>query len=298
MQVLAATIDGLYTVDDDGNPKQLAPGMVEAITAAPDGGCWLLVDRHELAELRGDDVRPVDDSGEELRAVVATDREVFVGTVGAHLLHLLDGRLGRVESFENVDGRDDWTQPWGAPGDARSFATDGHDTVFLNIHVGGILRTQDGGETWMQTIDHTVDVHEVARAADGRLFAATGARGLAVSNDDGGTWTYATDGLHGTYLRAVAPVPDGVLVSASDGPFTHNGAVYKLRDGTTTFERCERGIPARFDGNVDSQWISAAGTTVACAAPDGTLYLSRDAGDTWTVLAAGLPEPRAVLVRD
>jgi hypothetical protein len=102
--------------------------------------------------------------------------------------------------------------------------------------------------------------------------------------------------LHGTYLRAVAPVSDGVIVSASTGPFGHDGAVYGLRDGASTFERCDRGIPARFDGNIDSHWIASSGDTVACAAPDATVYLSEDRGDTWRLLASGIAQPHALLV--
>jgi photosystem II stability/assembly factor-like uncharacterized protein len=148
----------------------------------------------------------------------------------------------------------------------------------------------------VQTIDPAVDVHQIVLAPDGRLLAATGAEGLASSADGGATWTHMTDGLHGTYLRAVTPVPDGVIVSASTGPFGHDGAVYRLRDGTSTFERCDRGLPARFDGNVDSHWIAASGDIVTCAGPDATVYLSEDRGDTWRVLATDLPQPQALLV--
>jgi photosystem II stability/assembly factor-like uncharacterized protein len=212
------------------------------------------------------------------------------------MLHIVDGRLARVESFEILDGRDEWTQPWGAPGDVRSLTSDGDATVYVNVHVGGVLRTHDDGDTWVQTIDPAVDVHQVVLAPDGRLFAATGAEGLAASTDGGATWTYTTDGLHGTYLRAVAPVPGGVIVSASTGPFAREGAVYRLRDGASAFERCDRGIPNRFDGNIDSHWIASSGSVVACAGPDGTLHRSEDAGETWRLLTSDLPQPRALLV--
>jgi photosystem II stability/assembly factor-like uncharacterized protein len=170
--------------------------------------------------------------------------------------------------------------------------------VYVNVHVGGVLRTQDGGERWVQTIDPDVDVHQVARAPDGRLYAATGAAGLASSRDGGATWEYTTDGLHGTYARAVAPVPGAVIVSASTGPFTKEGAVYRLADGDTSFERCDRGIPAHFDGNIDSHWIASAGNAVACVGPDETAYASDDGGVNWRVLAEGVAKPRAVLVEN
>jgi photosystem II stability/assembly factor-like uncharacterized protein len=162
--------------------------------------------------------------------------------------------------------------------------------------VGGILQTRDSGETWVQTIDHEIDVHQVARALDGRLFAATGAGGLALSDDDATTRSFATEGLHGTYLRAVAPVPGGVVLSASSGPSTHSGALYRWDVDARVFERCDRGIPATFDGNIDSHWIAAKDAVVACIGPDATVYRSDDSGNSWRVLATGLPPPHAVFV--
>jgi hypothetical protein len=299
MRIFVATGDGLFVIDGDGNEKQLAAGDVGAITRAPDGALLLVVDEHDVVALRGASFEQHDDverSGEVLTCITATNDDVFVGTVGAHVLHLVEGTLARVEPFEELPGRDEWVQPWGAPGDMRSFATDGRQTVFANVHVGGVLRTQDGGATWVQTIDHTVDVHQVVWAGDGRLFAATGAAGLARSTDSGATWDYVTEGLHGTYTRAVAVTRDGVLCSASTGPFSHDGALYRLDGGADRFERCRDGLPTRFDGNVDSHWLAAAGDAVACVGPDATLYRSDDGGRTWRRVTSGLHEPHALLV--
>jgi hypothetical protein len=296
MRVLAATPDGLYAIDGDGNAKQVAPGEMNAIAHAPGGATLCAVDGHDVVRVRGDEIETVGHTGETLTCIAATRDDVFAGTVGAHLLHLVGGTLARVETFEELDGRETWTQPWGAPGDARSFATDGDRALYVNVHVGGVLRTHDAGETWVQTIDPEVDVHQIVRAPDGWLFAATGAAGLAFSADDGATWEYMTEGLHGTYARAVAVVPDGVVVSVSTGPHTSEGAVYRLRRGATTFERSDRGIPVRFEGNIDSHCIAAAGPVVVCAAPDRAVYVSVDAGASWRTLATGLPEITAVLV--
>jgi hypothetical protein len=296
MQVLLATADGLHTVDEDGDAKRLLPGAIGALAVAPDGAAWAVVDEHDVVRLDRADAEKIGHSGEQLTCIGATRDDVFVGTIGAHVLHLVDGTLARVESFEELDGRDGWTQPWGAPGDARSIATDGGALVLVNVHVGGILRSEDGGETWVQTIDPEVDVHQVALRPDDHLFAATGRSGLASSGDRGATWEYLTDGLHGPYARAVAPVDGGVVVSASSGPFSHDGALYRRPDGGG-FERCDDGIPGTFDGNVDSHTVAAAGTTVVCAAPDGNAYVSADTGATWRVLAGGIGDATAVALR-
>jgi hypothetical protein len=296
MRVLVATEDGLYAIDGDGRAERLFVGDVGAIARSQRQTYWLVVGGHRLVELRGYESREIDSTNEDLTSVIGTRDDVFVGTVGAHVLRVVDGRLVRSKPFDEIEKRDHWTQPWGAPGDVRSFATDGVSTVFVNVHVGGILRTCDRGETWVPTIDHEIDVHQVARATDGRLFAATGAGGLALSDDVAATWSFVTEGLHGTYLRAVAPVPGGAVVSASTGPFTHSGALYRWYDDARMFERCDRGIPAAFDGNVDSHWIAATDEIVACIGPDATVYCSDDSGVSWRVLASDLSHPRAVFV--
>jgi hypothetical protein len=45
------------------------------------------------------------------------------------------------------------------------------DDLYANVHVGGILRTADGGETWTPTIDIDADVHHVT-TAEGIVLAA------------------------------------------------------------------------------------------------------------------------------
>jgi hypothetical protein len=85
--------------------------------------------------------------------------------------------------------------------------------------------------------------------------------------------------LQAHYLRALALDGDTTFVSASDGPFTSNGAVYRSRGGSR-FTRCEGGLPDRFDGNVDSGALDAAGGRVALGFED-RVYVSDDEGETW-----------------
>jgi hypothetical protein len=299
MQLFVATREGLFTGSDD-IPTRVVTADVDALSPGRDGCVLAIVDRHELVSLRDSDVSTVARTDEEASCVVATQSDVLVGTVGAHVLRLVDdGRtLRRIDAFDALDDRDSWTQPWGAPGDMRSFATDGVRTVYANVHVGGVLRSTDNGATWEQTIDTGADVHQIAFAGDSRVYAATGAVGFALSNDGARTWTYATDGLHGTYLRAVAPLPGGAIVSASTGPGTRDGRVYRWDAETHRFDPCNggnSGLPARFGGNVDSYWIASTGASVACASPEGVVYRSDDAGVTWRELWRDLGAPNALL---
>src|SRR5205085_4798127 len=102
-----------------------------------------------------------------------------------------------VPSFDEVEGRDAWHQPHGGPPAVRTSVADNEGRLYVNVHVGGIVRSDDDGRSWQPTIDIDNDVHQVATVPSqpGRIVAAT-ARGLATSDDYGKTWRILDDGLH------------------------------------------------------------------------------------------------------
>jgi len=167
--------------------------------------------------------------------------------------------------------------------------------LYVNVHVGGIPRSRDQGRSWQPTIDVEVDVHQVlAHPRHERLVLAATAYGLAVSEDGGDTWRLETDGLDAYYCRAVTLAGDTVLVSASRGPDGALAAVYRKPLGSDAFERCRRGLPPWFDGNVDTGWLVGAGEDVAFGTEDGRVFVSPDEGSTWHEAASGLPEIRCL----
>jgi photosystem II stability/assembly factor-like uncharacterized protein len=158
----------------------------------------------------------------------------------------------------------------------------GPNRWWVNVHVGGLWWSDDAGETWHAAVEPEADIHEVRAGGEGNVAVAA-AVGFGWSTDDGESWLWTTDGLHGSYLRAVALDGETAFVSASDGPFTKNGAVYRARLGSG-FRRCEAGLPNRFEGNVDSGHLDAAGGRVAIGFGDG-VYVSEDCGQTWRTSA-------------
>ena len=123
------------------------------------------------------------------------------------------------------------------------------------MHVGGILHTEDRGNSWNPTIDIDADVHQVATTEELVLAACAG--GLAISADRGATWTMRSEGLDAPYSRAVAVCGDAVLVSASNGPRGGRAAVYRGALGGGSFERCTAGLPEWFDDNIDTYCLDA-----------------------------------------
>jgi hypothetical protein len=210
-------------------------------------------------------------------------------------MRLVQGRLEPVAAFEVVEGREHWYTPWGGPPDTRSLSRDENGILYANVHVGGIVRSHDA-DSWKPTgIDIDADVHQVVArpGPSGAVLAAT-AYGLAVSEDDGATWSFETEGLHATYCRAVAVAGETILISASRGHRGQEAAVYRRRNGA--FERCREGLPEWFDDNIDTRCLAATDGAIAIGTTDGSVFISTDEGATWDQAAAGQPPIRCILV--
>lgn len=231
-----------------------------------------------------------------------TGRELLAGTQGAHLVRVgIDGRANEpVRSFDEVEGRESWYQPHGGPPAARTTAVDGEGRLYVNVHVGGIVRSDDDGRSWRPTIDIDTDVHQVVTVPGrpGLVLAAT-ARGMAVSDDYGSKWRVVDDGLFAPYARAVAVGDDTVFLSASEGPDGAKAAVYRRPlAGTRRFGKCRGGFPEHLTGNVDSGCIAASGRLVVVGTPDGRILRSEDAGLRWQQLTTGLPPVTRIYLLD
>lgn len=288
-QILAATTEGIFGWPDDARSWEgsevnalaqdgkASYALTDSIVLRDDGG-W-----QEIAKVGG------------LRAncLLPAKTGLFVGTSRAHLLKDEGGRLDSLDAFDSAPGRVDWFTPWGGPPDVRSLAEDDEGVLYCNVHVGGILRSDDGGMTWTPTIEIRSDVHEVTTAAE-RIVAAT-AWGLATSSDKGASWEFDDAGLHATYARAVAVAGEMVVMSASSGPRGDASTLYRRPlDDSGTFVRCGGELPEWFSDNINTGCLAASGETVAFGTEDGDLFLSDDSGSTFTRVAADLAPVRWV----
>jgi hypothetical protein len=295
--VLVATRDGMRTFDGDGHPRgEDHVGRSVTALGRAGTGLWGIVDESELWHANGGDwSRVADLDGLRATCVAGMGADVFVGSSEARLFRLAGEALEPVDAFDHASGRETWHTPWGGPPDTRSMANWG-DEIYVNVHVGGIIRSDDVGETWTPTIEVDADVHHVTTAAEMVLAACAG--GLAVSTDRGATWAYRTDGLEARYSRAVAVCGGSVLLSASNGPRGGRAAVYRGDLAGGTFERCRAGLPEWFDDNIDTYHLDALpdGALASFGTSDGHLYGSTDEGATWNELVSGLPPVHRVLV--
>jgi photosystem II stability/assembly factor-like uncharacterized protein len=295
--ILVGTTGGLYGVNDNRS-VQFAGHAVNAL-AHSDSRWWAILDRKEVWQSDAIGSWTKVATTESLRAncLLPTATGLLVGTSEAHLFALRSGTLESVRSFDTVPGRQEWHNPGGSPPDVRSMAAELADSVYVNVHVGGIVRSTDGGRSWTPTIDVHADVHQVLYDPGTGLLLAAAARGLAVSPDRGETWRFDTTGLHGRYLRAVAVANGTILITASTGPFTRQAAVYrKPLQGSQPFERCREGLPEWFPDNINTLCLAALGSWVAFGTATGEVFLSSDEGQHWSAEAEGLPPVRCVVL--
>jgi hypothetical protein len=296
-RILVGTDDGIHEIGSDDlfllghSVASLVPGF---------GEWWAVADGHEILSgaLDPDPSTSAKTDGLRVNCLLPSAHGLLVGTSEARLLRLEERGLEPVTGFDRVEGRDGWYTPWGGPPDTRSMTQGPDGTLYVNVHVGGIPVSTDG-ERFRPTIDVDADVHQVLfrEQAPGRVFAAT-AMGLAETEDGGATWTLQDEGLHAPYARAVAVAGDMLLMSASTGPRGGRAAIYQRPLAGGAFERCDRGLPQWFDGNIDTHCLAAGGLTAAFGTDSGTVFVTEDGGMTWEEAATGLAPVRCVVVEE
>ena len=193
-------------------------------------------------------------------------------------------------------------------------------TYYAGAASGGIWKTEDGGEYWEPIFDdytdHSIGALAVAPSDSQIVWAGTGEPHIRSNVSVGTGWYKSTDGgknwRHmgtGVPTRTAAIVihptnPDVVYIAAlghAHGPQDERG-IFRTRDGGETWEHVlfvDRDTGASslvIDPNnprilfagmwqvVVNTWGRESG------GPGSGLYMSRDAGDTWTRLEGnGLP---------
>ena len=177
--------------------------------------------------------------------------------------------------------------------------------VFVAIEAGALVRTLDGGRTWLDRVrGGPIDTHSAAthKLAPGRVYSAAG-DGYFESDDAGESWSRFVDGLRHRYLVGVAvdPAdPDTVIVSAASGPYVayspRRAEAYVYRKtARRQFEQAMEGLPdgqgtiaSRFATNPDEPGV-------VYAANNYGVFRTADAGRSWKALE--IPWPQRAFAR-
>jgi hypothetical protein len=297
-RILVGTESGLWQLRGDAL-EPVDQFAARTVTALSQSGhdTWAIVDGRTLWHGDGRHWNERASLGDRPATCVAsTPKGSLIGTAHAHLLRVRGATPEPVESFDTVDGREAWHTPWGDPADVRSIAIALDGTIYVNVHVGGVVRSRDAGRSWAPTLDIEADVHQViAHPTRADLVLVAAYDGFGVSGDGGDSWQFITDGMHAHYARAVTVSGETVLVSASTGPRGRRSTLYrKPLDGATEFVRCE-GLPW-FDHNIDTACLAADASLVVFGTDDGRVFRSLDSGAHWGLVTKGLPTITAVTI--
>jgi len=272
---------GLHAVAvDPGSPERIAAGCRGAgIWESDDGGStW------REAALPAPDVFSV---------AFGPDGALYAGCEPSALYVRREGApWHELATMRELPSAPTWSfppRPWTSH--VRWIAPSPHDpgVVLVGIELGGLMRTDDGGETWA---DHRPgaqrDVHALAwhPTEPERAYEAAGG-GAAWSRDGGETWEPADEGRdrHYTWALAVDPADPGRwYVSAAPGPYEAHGsrparaALYRW-SGEGPWEELDLGLPRPLEA-MPYALVWTDGRLVA-GLRDGRLLESEDGGETW-----------------
>jgi hypothetical protein len=88
-----------------------------------------------------------------------------------------------------------------------------------------------------------------------------------------------------------------MLVAASADHFANQSAIYRRPiDGHGRLVPVSGGLPRWIEGIADTGCIATRASTIAVADRASNLYVSVDAGRTWSCRANGLPTTSSVLI--
>ncbi len=178
-------------------------------------------------------------------AISPVDGTLYAGTEPSSLFASRDGggSWRELEGLKNLPSASTWSfppRPWTSHVRSIALSYEDPNLVVAGIELGGVVRSEDGGESWQdQRPGAYADCHLLTAhaAAPNTLYEAAGG-GYAESEDFGESWVAADEGLKHHYVWGLAVDRDDptlLYVSAAFGPGRAHGgdfsdaAIYRRR---------------------------------------------------------------------
>ena len=253
---------------------------------------------------------------------------VYAGIMPA-MLYRSDDRgqsWNEVPGLANHPSREEWW-PGGGGMCMHTIVTNPQrpDDLLVAMSVGGVLYSEDRGETWEprnsgtnsmadewsseagRPSQHDVHrcTHKVVRHPDNGLLFQQNHLGVYRSTSYGREWEDISDGLPDRFGFVIDITRDGAIYVVPQHDWepeigvrvTGQLAAYRSHDSGDTWERLTNGLPevenvTLYREGMATDFCSSAG--VYFGTSDGVLHYTRDAGDSWIQLATGLPPVRSV----
>ena len=255
----------------------------------------------------------------------AGDGTLWAGAIPAGLFRSADGggSWSLVRPLWDREERGQWFGGGYDHAGIHSVAPDPRKpaALLVGISCGGVWATEDSGATWApaakgmraaymppeKAYDENVqDPHRVARcAASPDTLWAQHHNGVFRTTDGSRSWTEIEKAGPSTFGFAVAAHPEEAgtawfVPAVKDErrvPVDGRLVVTRTRDGGATFDVLGKGLPGRdaydlvYRHGLD---VDSSGRTLAFGSTTGSLFVSEDAGDSWTLVSAHLPPVYAV----
>lgn len=239
-------------------------------------------------------------------AVSPADGGVYAGTEPSRLFKSTDqGESWReLTALTKIPSAPTWSfppRPWTSHVRAIAPHPRDPDLLLVGIELGGLMRSEDGGETWA---DHAPgaqrDVHALAwhpHFAE-RAYEAGGG-GAAWSHDAGRTWDPADAGRdrHYTWALALDPEdPDLWYISASPSARdAHRGDaqahIYRWACAGP-WKQVGSGLPQPL--NVMPYALITTHEELVAGLADGRIFTSTNKGESWAALNVSGPMPQGL----
>lgn len=328
--LLLGTPDGVVRVEVDGDAASAgvvldAPGVTAlavdphngelAYAATRFGGFHRSSDRGRTWSGAGEGLdRPFMTSMTVSRSQRSGDiGAVYVGSGPSALYRSEDAgaTFAELPALQDVPSRPEWSfPPTPDTHHVWSLETDPTDPgrIYVGIELGGIIRSEDGGETFLDSVrGQDMDPHQIRThpQAPGRVYEGGGAS-YCESRDHGATWIRDVEAIPEEiryfYSLAVDPGdPDTILFSAARDPFTGHTAVPGVTAWSTVYRKTasrdwhevtpDHGLPVREGTRMG--WLETDQTTAGqlfYTTIPGEIYRSTDGGDSWELIPFSWPE--------
>jgi len=309
--ILIGTENGLYGWDEASGeitPAGAQGRRIDEVVVSPEGALTIIREHDNRLFQREDggewrDITPALPEGRVQSLCVAPGgHTLYAGTEPVSIWRraLPQGEWELAARLHDTALGRDWFTPWGGPAAARTMAPEAArpEQLYVDIHVGGIIRSRNGGDDW-EDVDRGLeqDVHEVTNAAahPGAVYAAT-ADGCYQSEDEGATWMSLKAGLDHLYMRGLAVHPRATRVVLISGSATNPGvwteatgkrfALFRSTDRGGRWQRVTAGFPHETRELINTRCIAFSRRepdAALCGLESGELYVSRDAGETWSL---------------
>jgi photosystem II stability/assembly factor-like uncharacterized protein len=240
--------------------------------------------------------------------------ELYVGTGPSSVFKSTDGgdTWSDCEQLRNLPETIDWTfprPPHVSHVKGLALCPDDPMIILGAVEEGWVIRSQDGGKTW-QNIKEGVefDAHSIAVMPDNpTVVIVTSGKGVYRSVNRGESFVNSSDGLDCRYMAqlVVHPARPKVLFTAAAAvppPFWRRpegaaSAFYRSENQGDTWERLSGGLPSHFKaapravaGDPEQPDSFFVGMT------DGTVWLTKDGGDSFRQILNGLLEVTSMRV--